>query len=469
MRPRLAVLPFAEFDDNSDLGYLSEGIANDIRRNLVTSPDLVLAGRASSASFSSAAFSPQKIRELLGVSHVVSGQLRQRGERLLVTVELTDTHTDTLLWSNRFDRSISELFTIERQIAADVLQSLNLKPILTSASDAVHPDAYAAYLLGQHIFFKDMVAAREQFLRALEIQPDFADAQAFVGWSHLDQGNFGLVPTIEAYPKAQASISRALAIDPANVNALLANSVINMALNHDYQTLLDTVHDVLKRDPTNERTLLIYGAILEVLDRSTELLRLSDYWLSVDPLNSEARRQRLAALIAADELSLSDIRQELTELGSLSARLAHSTMELALALRTKDKAGALKILQNFKSPGAQMMARFMEGDLQAARQLAQTVIADPKTMPQWRARAWLALGDVDKAAAVASKALDQGHIQILTLLRDSARAEIEPGLARPFFSGPVLDRLLRQAGLDSASMAQITVHPLPFDKHLWNR
>lgn len=467
-RPHLAVLPFTQVGNDSELAFMGDGIADDMRRQLVAAPGLSVAARMSSAEFSSAALDMDDIRSRLGVSHIVSGSAQLEGERLRINVELIDAGTERLLWSNTFERDANDLFILERQITAQILQVLGLDPVAAITQPDIDPAAYSAYQVGRHISFTDPAGALEQFERAVEIQPDFADAHAFIGWSHLDQANVGQARTLTAYPKAQASISRALAIDPLNVNALLANAMLNAVLNHDHQQLLDVCAELMQRDPTNERLLLVYSMILELAERFEDLMLLAKYWMKIDPLNANARVRLINSMMAAPEPSLERIRQEIAMLESIS-RQSYDSMRLSLALMEGSVGLAEELLREIAEVSTPigrrwnlLLADYLADDMVSAREHAQALIDLPMTPAPVLAGAWLTLGNLPEAVAVVERALDEGEIQILYFLRGNARANTAESPAQPLFGAQDLEPLLRKARLDAASLARLKNQPVNF-------
>ncbi len=174
-RPRIAVLPFANLSRDPDQQYFSEGISEDILDALGRNSDLTVRARQSSFLFKPGAADPKAIGERLDVSHLVSGSVRTHGSRVRVSARLTDVAANADVWSERYDRELTDIFAVQDEITGAIVGALGLHfSAPAAARRRVDPGAYDAYLSGRH---HQMRYALEEavacFTRATELAPSY--------------------------------------------------------------------------------------------------------------------------------------------------------------------------------------------------------------------------------------------------------------------------------------------------------
>src|SRR6185295_13632071 len=173
------------------------------------------------------------IAEKLNVTTVLEGSVRRAGDRVRITAQLSDAREGRQLWSERFDRDLKDIFDVQEEIARAIVDRFRL----TLGSDAggrlvpkatANLEAYELLLKGRGLLLwrgPGIVNAIECFEKAIALDPNLADAHAGLGDTYRLMGIYTLMPGTEALPRASASLDRALAIDPNQVEALatLAN------------------------------------------------------------------------------------------------------------------------------------------------------------------------------------------------------------------------------------------------------
>src|SRR5262249_34295301 len=130
----LAVLPFANVTADPTTEYLSDGLTDSLISSLSRLPNLVVRPRSSVFHYKSREVDPQKVAGELRVSAVVTGRVTQHGDSLLISAELTDVRTNRNLWSEQYDRKLSDAVTVQREIAAEI--SARLREHLTGEQKA---------------------------------------------------------------------------------------------------------------------------------------------------------------------------------------------------------------------------------------------------------------------------------------------------------------------------------------------
>jgi len=186
-RPSLAVLPFENLSDDQANDYFSDGMTDDLITDLSRLPGLFLISRYSSFSYKQRAIDPRKVGSELGVRYLVVGSVRRVGETLRVNAQLVDALQGEQLWAERFDTQATDVFAVQDQINASILEALSLK--LTDAQNqrssdppTKSPAAYDAYLKGMSHFWRatadDYGLAVGYLEQAIELDLDYTDAYA---------------------------------------------------------------------------------------------------------------------------------------------------------------------------------------------------------------------------------------------------------------------------------------------------
>jgi len=183
----IAVLPFADLSPGKDQDYFCEGLAEEFIHALTKIPELRVASRTASFQFKGKAVDPAAIGEQIKVSTILEGSVRKAGERLRVSVQLINAADGFHLWSERYDRDMSDVFAIQDDITAQVIKALRLVLTEKERRAIARPktsnvEAYDLYLRGRQLFYK---AGRQKqheaialFKQAAEIDPEYAPAYA---------------------------------------------------------------------------------------------------------------------------------------------------------------------------------------------------------------------------------------------------------------------------------------------------
>jgi serine/threonine protein kinase/Flp pilus assembly protein TadD len=194
--PSIAVLPFADMSREKDQAYFCEGIAEEIINALCRVQGVRVASRTSSFQFGSPTVDLREVAARLNVETVLEGSVRKSENRLRITVQLIDALHGFHLWSESYDRELSDIFAIQQEIARNVVRALQvtLTPQEKGALSEVptrHVQAYDYYLRGRNFYYRygrhDIEFALQLFTRATELDPDYALAYAGLAdcWSYI--------------------------------------------------------------------------------------------------------------------------------------------------------------------------------------------------------------------------------------------------------------------------------------------
>ena len=224
----VAVLPFENLSVNGDDAFLANGIQDDILNSLAKIKDLKVIARTSVADYRGR-YERGKVRAIgqsLGISHVVEGSVRHNGDKLVLSVALIDTRDERQVWSERYERSMSDILSLQGELAVEIARALHsqLTP-LESAATATKPtensEAYLAYLRGRDKEMKrgDYGGAMPFYEQAFALDPGFALARARYSMA-ASMVSYSDNPTVRE--KARAEADEALRLQPNLGEARLA-------------------------------------------------------------------------------------------------------------------------------------------------------------------------------------------------------------------------------------------------------
>ena len=284
----IAVLPFVNMSDDPGNEYFSDGISEELLNLLARIPELRVISRSSAFSFKGQKIEIPEIARRLNVAYVLEGSVRKAGKQVRITAQLVEARSDTHLWSHTYDRTLEDIFVIQDEIAATVVDELKLTllgetPIVVESD----PEAYALHLrarhLGNNVSEATMAQAVVLLEEALELDPDYAVAWNSLAHVYSIQAGRGLIPADEGYAMARAALDRALAIDPdyaaahANLGWLTMSDDLAAAALH--------VRRALALEPANPTGIRYAAVLLRNLGRIEEAIALDEYAVARDPVN----------------------------------------------------------------------------------------------------------------------------------------------------------------------------------------
>ena len=228
--PSIAVLPFVNMSSDPENEYLSDGLAEEIINALTRIPGLRVIARTSSFTLGRIGLDVREAGARLGVESILEGSVRRAGSRVRVTAQLVSTRDGAHLWSERYDRELTDLLALEDDVASVIAD--RLRGELGQAGGerkrhAVNHEAYVSFLEGRHHFAKGtpegLMKAMACYQRAIEQDPSFALAYDSLAELHWFLGFFGNVPPRDAFSASTWHALRALELDDtlAETHALL--------------------------------------------------------------------------------------------------------------------------------------------------------------------------------------------------------------------------------------------------------
>jgi TolB-like protein len=183
----IAVLPFVNMSGNAEQEYFSDGISEELLNLLAQIPELTVISRSSAFSFKGKDVDLRTVAEQLNVAHVLEGSVRKVGNRVRITAQLIEARSDSHLWSESYDRTLDDIFAIQDEISAGIVEALKEHLGLQVGATprviaAANTEAHDAYLRGRYLVVQRTPAsikgAVREFEKAVELDPDFALAHA---------------------------------------------------------------------------------------------------------------------------------------------------------------------------------------------------------------------------------------------------------------------------------------------------
>ncbi len=336
----IAVLRFADLSPEGDQAWFADGLAEELLNLLAQSPDLRVTARGSSFAFDPVSADVASVADQLGVSHVIEGSVRRDGDALRVTVQLIDARTQTHIWSRSYDRTMAGVLDVQSEIAGDVASILAVefeRPRSSTSTQAAA--AEEAYLLGRHLFNRradgDLASAEQQFVRAVEFDPQHARAwTALAGAIHV-RGYDELQDPGYRLEEQRTALERALAVEPEQGEALVRLS--------RYYRLMG---DAAAADATFERArqvapdsplVIVKLQFAAAMDgRFDEAVALAHRVVDLDPLSAMHRLLLSHMLIAAGRYE--EALVELQRVDTLAPGRPETPARLARALLLLDRA-----------------------------------------------------------------------------------------------------------------------------------
>lgn len=297
--PAIAVLPIVNLMPDGENEYFGDGMTEELTSALTRVPGLRVASRISALRFKGKADDPRHIAEQLGVSALVSGTVRKAGSRIRMTAQLVSGADGCQLWSETYDRTLDDIFTLQEELARSIVAALPLTlesgpaPLVRAPTAKV--DAYTLYLRGRYSVLKrktdSLALAAEYFEQAIERDPRYALAHAGLAECRVFQGfpEFGEVPPLEAMPKAKAAALEALRIDPRLSEAHNWLGAVHFLFDWDWAAAEAEFRRAQQLRPDNAWPETWYAIFLATMGRHEESIRRILYAETLEPAAPQIR------------------------------------------------------------------------------------------------------------------------------------------------------------------------------------
>jgi serine/threonine protein kinase/tetratricopeptide (TPR) repeat protein len=290
----VAVLPFENVGGSADDEYLSDGLTESVLFSLSGERGLRVMARATVFRYKGRDLDPQTAGRDLGVDAVLTGRLRQRGERIRVDAELVDVEGGWLLWGERYDRRVHDLLSIQDEIATEIASKLRSRLGGDDEDEAArrpteNTEAYQLYLRGRHSWNRRTAdgfrRAVEFFQSATELDPTYALAYAGMADSFALLERYGVLPPADVMPRAKAAAQRALENDPELAEAHASLAIIATYYDWDWPAAEGGFRRALTLKPGYPTAHHWFAFLLAAMERHAEAWEEIQRARDLDPLS----------------------------------------------------------------------------------------------------------------------------------------------------------------------------------------
>jgi TolB-like protein/class 3 adenylate cyclase/Tfp pilus assembly protein PilF len=261
----IAVLPFGSLSRDPDNAYFTDGIQDEILTRLSKIADLKVISRTSTQHYKSAPENLPEIAKQLGVAHILEGSVQKSSDAVRVNVQLIKAANDSHLWADTFDRKLTDIFSVESEVAKAIAEQLRAKftgqeEQVIAAKPTDNPEAYDAYLRGLAYTLRtantpaNVLGAQKYLREAVRLDRKFALSWALL--SYVEARGYRtttLQPTIALRDDARQAAETALTLQPNLGEAVLAKGFYHYACLKDYDTAVRYFEQARQLLPNSSR------------------------------------------------------------------------------------------------------------------------------------------------------------------------------------------------------------------------
>jgi TolB-like protein/Tfp pilus assembly protein PilF len=311
----IAVLPLVNLSRDPDQEYFADGLSEELLNLLAKVPGLQVVARTSAFSFKGKNEDVRTIGEKLNVANLLEGSVRRAGDQVRITTQLINAADGYHLWSETYDRKLTDVFAVQDEIAKAVVAALKLKLLPAQAPTSKdhrtsNPEVYNQYLLGRQLFARSTAdgfrRAKEAYQKALALDPGFAPA-----WAGLATATWWIAdaaPTAAAIAEgkrqALAAAEKAVALAPDLADGYIARGSIREGDQWDWSGARADYERALSISPEDGDVKRYYATFLRTIGRIPEAIAVFRETVKLDPLNARGWTGLGAVYISSGQLAL---------------------------------------------------------------------------------------------------------------------------------------------------------------------
>jgi adenylate cyclase len=291
-KPSIAVLPFGNMSGDKAQEYFSDGITEDIIIDLSKIAGLLVVARNSSFAYKGKSTDIRAISRELGVRHILKGSVRKAGGRVRITAQLIDAATGNHIWAERYDRDLTNVFTVQDEVTKEIVAVLSVKLAVgererLDRSVRIDPDAYDMLLRGlahlRRYTRETNLEARAYFEKAVAIDPSYGRAYANVGYTHVLDVLSGYSRDPEtSLTLAEMALKEAVRVDDTVTQIYLARSTL-FRMRRQYGKSLADAKKILQLDPNNYEGYVTMAFTFNYIGRAKEGLAATKMAMRLNP------------------------------------------------------------------------------------------------------------------------------------------------------------------------------------------
>jgi TolB-like protein len=453
----IAVLPLENLSGDPKQEYFADGMTEALIGDLAKIGSLRVISRTSVMQYKRAPKPLPEIARELNVDGIVEGAVMRDGDRVRITAQLIDASDDRHLWSDRYDRDLSDVLALQSDVARAIAEQIRLEltpeeQVALTASRTVDPRAYDAYLRGVQLRGPLSLVvvwgprAIEQFELAVELDPRFAEGYRYLARTRADLGIIGFsVDYRSEFPKARDAARRALELDERQGGAHAVLGQVRLWYDWDFPGAGRAYRRALQLSPSDPSALSVYAWYLLLVEGRTDAaLELSERLLRVAPFDLSWRAERLKHFVTARryERALEEVERvrELDpdfvdlSIGGLYGELGRFEEAHRAYVAVFERCGAL-----CDSQREAMVRGWAEGGWEESwRAWLEIVTAFEGFFPATAARTYALIGETDQAFAWLERGYRERDPQMIGVKADPS--------FDPIRSDPRFNDLLRRIG-----------------------
>jgi serine/threonine-protein kinase len=292
-QPTIAVLPFANLGGDTCNDYFGDGLAEEILNGLTRLPGIRVIARASAFAYRGREHEVGVIAQKLNVTSVLHGSVRRSGNRIRVTANLIDVRDESQIWSERYDREMRDVFDIQDEIAQAIVDKLQVRlgaragqPLVKRYTE--NPEAHSLYLRGNHLLYRltleDMEKGKAYLEQAVALEPGHSPAWVQLADYYIAGCFIGRAPPRSLWPLAKDAAARAVAADPEYADAQAAVGFVMALGEHRWADGMRYLDTALRLNPASARTHFWLAQVQLPLGRLEESLASAQRASALDPL-----------------------------------------------------------------------------------------------------------------------------------------------------------------------------------------
>jgi TolB-like protein/Tfp pilus assembly protein PilF len=301
----IAVLPLENLSADPADEYFSDGMTDELISELAQMTSLHVISRTSVMRYkANGRKSLPEIASELRADVVIEGTVMRSGQKIRVTAQLIQAREDRHLWSQRYERELTDVLELQSDVARAVAREVRatLRPEAQHRpleSRKVNPDAFQAYLQGHYFLHQNLrgtAKALEWFRRSIELDPSFAEAHAGLAQALIFAGIYELCPCAESYAEARTAALKALELDESNASAHNALADVLKGLDWDLPGAVREQRRALALNPSHQLTRLWLAETLSRMELHEEALSESARAVTLDPVSAISHNNRAMLL-----------------------------------------------------------------------------------------------------------------------------------------------------------------------------
>jgi serine/threonine protein kinase/Tfp pilus assembly protein PilF len=292
----IAVMPFTNMSAEKEQEYFCEGLSEDLINALTNIKDLKVVARTSSFSFKGTNTDLREIGKKLNISHLLEGSVRKAGEKLRITAQLINVSDGFHLWSHKYDRKIEDIFAVQDDITESIVSELKVE-LLDSERDVIkqahitNKEAYEYYLRGRYYLANEkssegMGKAKSNFLKAIELEPEYSEAYSGLSDVYFDLGMHSYAPIIENLEKAEEAALKSIEINPQRAEGYSALAIVQLLKDWDFEQAEKNITKAINLNDNYSLAHHRYGFILIGMNRIQEAMAELRKTYELDPLST---------------------------------------------------------------------------------------------------------------------------------------------------------------------------------------